>query len=111
MQFFAYCEFVTSATWNRPVSAGKSDDDGAGGSALDVISLGRRVRHLRKAKGMTLDDLGAAVGTVASQLSLIENGKREPKLGLLQSLAKALDVSIDQLLGSEIGRASCRERV
>ncbi|WP_091608360.1 helix-turn-helix domain-containing protein [Arthrobacter koreensis] len=101
MHFFAYCEFVTSATWNRPISTGTSNDAGAADSSLDVISLGRRVRHLRKAKGMTLDDLGAAVGTVASQLSLIENGKREPKLGLLQALAKALDVSIDQLLGSE----------
>ncbi|QSZ51257.1 hypothetical protein AYX22_22210 (plasmid) [Arthrobacter sp. D5-1] len=45
---------------------------------LDVISLGRRVRHLRKQAGLTLDDLSAAVGTAPSQLSLIGNGKREP---------------------------------
>ncbi|MCU1632911.1 MAG: transcriptional regulator, partial [Micrococcaceae bacterium] len=50
---------------------------------------------------MTLDDLGIAVGTVASQLSLVENGKREPKLSMLQRLAVALDVTIDDLLGSE----------
>lgn len=50
---------------------------------------------------MTLDELGTAVGTVASQLSLIENGKREPKLSMLQRLAVALDVTIDDLLGSE----------
>ncbi len=50
---------------------------------------------------MTLDDLGAVVGTAPSQLSLIENGKREPKLGMLQKLSSALGVSIDQLLGSE----------
>jgi predicted transcriptional regulator/DNA-binding XRE family transcriptional regulator len=56
---------------------------------------------LRKAAGMTLDDLSAAVGTAPSQLSLIENGKREPKLGLLQQLAAALNVGIDQLLGAE----------
>ncbi len=54
--------------------------------------MGRRVRHLRKAAGLTLDDLSAAVGTAPSQLSLIENGKREPKLGLLQQLAAALGV-------------------
>ena len=63
--------------------------------------MGRRVRHLRKAAGLTLDDLSAAVGTAPSQLSLIENGKREPKLGLLQQLAAALGVSIDELLGAE----------
>ncbi len=50
---------------------------------------------------MTLDDLGAAVGAVASQLSLIENGKREPKVGMLQGLAAALGVGIEDLLGSE----------
>ncbi len=50
---------------------------------------------------MTLDDLGAVVGTAPSQLSLIENGKREPRLGMLQKLSSALDVTIDQLLGSE----------
>ncbi|GAA1337385.1 putative transcriptional regulator/DNA-binding Xre family transcriptional regulator [Arthrobacter roseus] len=50
---------------------------------------------------MTLDDLGAVVGTAPSQLSLIENGKREPRLGMLQKLSAALDVTIDQLLGSE----------
>nr|WP_231700821.1 helix-turn-helix transcriptional regulator [Arthrobacter sp. zg-Y750] len=99
---------VTSTTWNRPNPTPRKPGAATGkqsaidtDSTLDVISLGRRVRHLRKAKGMTLDDLGAAVGTVASQLSLIENGKREPKLGMMQALAAALDVSIDSLLGSE----------
>lgn len=68
---------------------------------MDLISLGRRIRHLRKAQKMTLDDLGAKVGTAPSQLSLLENGKREPRLGMLQKLSGVLEVSIDQLLGSE----------
>jgi XRE family transcriptional regulator, fatty acid utilization regulator len=93
---------VTTPTWNRPAkthasaaSAPETEDD------LDVISLGRRVRHLRKAKGMTLEDLGLAVGTAPSQLSLIENGKREPKLSLLKHLAAALGAGLDDLLGAE----------
>ncbi|WP_196822412.1 helix-turn-helix domain-containing protein [Arthrobacter sp. CAN_A6] len=100
MQFFAYRQEMTTSPWSRtdattlPGAAGASD-------TLDLISLGRRVRHLRKAGGMTLDDLGRKVGTVGSQLSLIENGKREPKLGMLQGLAAALGVSIDALLGAE----------
>lgn len=89
---------MATATWNTSVRRAASEPaDGQ----LDPISLGRRVRHLRKAKGYTLDDLGVAVGSAPSQLSLIENGKREPKLSLLQGLARALDVSIDQLLGTE----------
>ncbi|MFC3298200.1 helix-turn-helix domain-containing protein [Arthrobacter agilis] len=87
---------MTTPAWSRTASAAPSRQ----AAPLDLISLGRRVRHLRKGKGLTLDRLGEAVGTVASQLSLIENGKREPKLSLLKSLAVALDVTIDDLLGS-----------
>ncbi|WP_434995823.1 helix-turn-helix domain-containing protein [Arthrobacter sp. Ld5] len=89
---------MTTPAWAPPSSAPEPSVEG---QALDLISLGRRVRHLRKAKGLTLDELGAAVGTVASQLSLVENGKREPKLGMLQRLAAALGVTIDELLGAE----------
>ena len=98
MHFFTYPSEMTPGSWNREVSPQAPSAASAG---LDVISLGRRVRHLRKQAGLTLDDLSAAVGTAPSQLSLIENGKREPKLGLLQHLASALNVSIDQLLGAE----------
>lgn len=50
---------------------------------------------------MTLDALGEAVATAPSQLSLIENGKREPKLGMIKALAAAFGVGIDELLGAE----------
>ncbi len=73
---------MNSTGWNRPSKALAVAAATAERDRIDVISLGRRVRHLRKEQGMTLDALGAAVGTAPSQLSLIENGKREPKLGL-----------------------------
>jgi len=65
---------------------------------MDLVTLGQRLRHLRKARGMTLDQLGAVVGRAASQLSVIENGRREPRLSLLQSLADALGVPMADLL-------------
>lgn len=101
MRFFAYTQEMNSAGWNRPSKSAAAAAAGAERGELDIISLGRRVRHLRKAAGLTLDALGAAVGTAPSQLSLIENGKREPKLGMLQNLSKALGVGIEQLLGAE----------
>jgi transcriptional regulator with XRE-family HTH domain len=67
----------------------------------DLITLGRRVRHYRRERGLTLDQLGERVGVVASQLSLVENGRREPKLSLLQSLATELGVALADLLASE----------
>jgi predicted transcriptional regulator/transcriptional regulator with XRE-family HTH domain len=68
---------------------------------MDLVTLGQRLRHLRRTKGMTLDQLSAAVGRAPSQLSLIENGKREPKLSLLQAIAGALGVPMQDLLRPE----------
>lgn len=68
---------------------------------LDRLVLGKRVRHLRTTAGLTLGQLGERVGVVASQLSLIENGKREPKLSLLQAIARELGVDPAELLRRE----------
>lgn len=86
----------------------KSTDTYDEENTLDSLTIGRRIRQLRTARQLTLDDLGTAIGRAASQVSVIENGKRELKLGELQRFARALDVSIDQLLNSEppTGRAA-----
>jgi predicted transcriptional regulator/transcriptional regulator with XRE-family HTH domain len=68
---------------------------------IDTLLLGRRIRHLRTAAGMTLDGLGAAIGRAASQVSMLENGHREPKLSLLHQVAAALGVPLTELLASE----------
>ncbi len=60
--------------------------------------LGQRLRHFRVAKGLTLDQLGGRVGIAPSQLSMIENGRREPRLSVLEQLAAALDVRLADLL-------------
>lgn len=63
--------------------------------------FGRRVRHHRKRRGLTLDDLGEQVGKPAPYLSLVENGKKEPKLSLINKLSVALDVDAAELLSEE----------
>lgn len=92
---------MTNKGWNVGDAAAPGSKVEGAPDELDIISLGRRVRHLRKGLGMTLDDLGQKVGAAPSQLSLIENGKREPKLTLLQHLSGALGVGLEQLLGAE----------
>ncbi len=69
--------------------------------SADIATLGHRIRHFRTSRGLTLDELGAAAGVAASQLSLIENGKREPRITLLTSLAAALGVQLADLLSAE----------
>ncbi|CAN5537090.1 helix-turn-helix transcriptional regulator [Microbacterium sp.] len=68
---------------------------------VDSLTIGRRIRQLRTDRGMTLEDLATAVDRAPSQLSMIENGRREPKLTLLQAIARALGSSLDALLESE----------
>ncbi|MHB1235599.1 MAG: helix-turn-helix domain-containing protein [Microbacteriaceae bacterium] len=67
----------------------------------DLVTLGQRIRYFRTSAGSTLDQLGARVGIAGSQLSLIENGRREPKLSLLQPIAEALGVEVADLLDAE----------
>lgn len=68
---------------------------------MELTTLGHRIRHYRQTAGLTLDELGNAVGVAGSHLSLIENGKREPKLSLLQSVARATGTDLSQLLSAE----------
>ncbi len=68
---------------------------------LELSTLGHRIRHQRVSHGFTLDELGERVGVAGSQLSLIENGKREPKLSLLQAIATETGVQVADLLSSE----------
>lgn len=68
---------------------------------LDPLTVGRRIRQLRTDRGMTLDALAAELGRAPSQVSVIENGKRELKLGELQKLARILGVTLDDLLSPE----------
>lgn len=65
---------------------------------LELRTLGHRIRHYRTQQHLTLDELGATVGVAGSQLSLIENGKREPKLSLLQAIAEATGTTVTDLI-------------
>jgi len=64
----------------------------------DLSTLGQRMRPSRAAAGLTLGELGDAVGVSASQLSLMENGRREPRLSLLSAVAERLGIPVGELL-------------
>ncbi len=69
--------------------------------SVDPLVLGHRIRHYRRRRGLTLDDLGSRVGKAAPYLSMLENGKREPRIGLINALAEALEVQASELLDPE----------
>ncbi|HEY3501177.1 MAG TPA: helix-turn-helix domain-containing protein [Actinocatenispora sp.] len=70
-------------------------------AGLDLATFGQRLRHLRGQAGLTLAELGRRVGRAPSALSLLENGRAEPKLSLLTALAAELGCTLDDLLSTE----------
>lgn len=60
-----------------------------------------RIRELRKAKGLTMKELGARFGLAESTVSLYERGKHEPDLETLRNLSAFFSVTVDYLLGHE----------
>ncbi len=68
----------------------------------DQYELGRRLRSIRVARGLTQGDVVGDAISVA-YLSRLETGARRPTVKVLSALAARLDVSIDSLLESERG--------
>lgn len=58
-----------------------------------------RIRELRKAKKVTMKELGNMIGVAESTMSLYETGKRKPDPETLSRLADYFNVSVDYLLG------------
>ena len=56
------------------------------------------LKQIRTEKGMTQDELAAALNITRQRLSNYELDKREPPLELLKNLAAALDCTVDELL-------------
>ncbi|AJW78827.1 helix-turn-helix domain-containing protein [Clavibacter michiganensis] len=68
---------------------------------MDQLVIGRRIRHARKGAGLTLQALGERAGILPSQLSMIENGRRETRLSTLGRIAGALGVDVTHLLAAD----------
>ena len=62
--------------------------------------VGRRIRELRRRRGLTQRALADACGLSANAVGLIERGENSPSVSTLHHLALALDVSIADLFSS-----------
>ena len=65
------------------------------------MAMKNRIRALRKAQGLTLQELGAIVDLAESTISQYETGKRQPDNETLLRLGQYFGVSIDYILGGE----------
>ena len=65
--------------------------------AEQVGNLGARLKAVRLATGMSLREVARQLGVSPSFVSQLENGKSQPSVATLYSLAQLLGVSIDEL--------------
>jgi HTH-type transcriptional regulator/antitoxin HipB len=61
--------------------------------------LGQAVQDARAAKGLTQQELAGKAGCHLTAINHIERGRRMPRIELLFSIAEALDVTVDSLMG------------
>jgi transcriptional regulator with XRE-family HTH domain len=59
--------------------------------------FGKNLRHARQARGLTQEELGFRAGLDRTEISLLERGKREPRLATLLKLAGALGIGPENL--------------
>ena len=64
-----------------------------------------RIRELRKAKGMTMKQLGEVLGIAESTVSQYETGKRQPDNETLLRLGEFFDVTVGYILCAETEKA------
>ena len=64
----------------------------------EAKKLGQNLKRIRLDKGITQTSIAKALGADRSFVSNIENGKTNPTLSTISSLAKALGVSTTELL-------------
>ena len=62
------------------------------------MTIGKRIAHLRKEKGLTQEELAGHMGVSPQAVSKWENDQTCPDISALPKLAKLLGVSVDELL-------------
>lgn len=68
--------------------------------------IGRRLRQLRKARGITLDVLAQSTGFTKGYLSKIENAKKVPPIASLARISHALNTDLSFFFGPDEEEAS-----
>ena len=65
---------------------------------MDLCAIGARIKEAREQVGLTQEDLAAELDMSPSHISVLERGRKAPRLETLVNIANALQVSTDMLL-------------
>ncbi len=64
------------------------------------MNIGATITQLRKQNSLSREDLGNKVGTSGAVIGRYERGEITPSVEIANKIAKALDVSLDYLVGN-----------
>ena len=74
------------------------------------MDIGKRIKEIRISKGLTLDALAKKLGyNTRSTVYKIENGDIKLNLDGLSNIARALDISIEELMLEDIAMLDAKE--
>ena len=65
---------------------------------MDYEGLGKRIRTIRRQRGLTQKDAAMKVGISTAFFGLIERGQRKASIETLVSISNVLNASMDDLL-------------
>lgn len=65
---------------------------------MDLCAIGARIKAARERAGLTQEDLAAELDMSPTHISVLERGRKAPKLETLVNIANTLHVSTDMLL-------------
>ncbi len=71
-------------------------------NGVQSMSIANNIKHLRKKAGFTQEQFANEVGIKRSLVGAYEEGRAEPRLQTLSSIAKVLNVSTDALINHDL---------
>jgi transcriptional regulator with XRE-family HTH domain len=71
---------------------------------MESVEMSEIMRQRRNALGLSQADLAAQVGVDKRQIRRYEAGETQPTLSVARALARALQISVDELAGEDVHR-------
>lgn len=80
---------------------GKIKEDACSQGEDGQVDIGQRIKSIREAKGLSLEELSHMTGFEVALLASIENCEVQPQLGTAIKLSKALDSAFGRLVSGD----------
>lgn len=77
---------------------------------VTMVSIGSTIKTLRRAKGITQENLASVLGVTYQSVSKYENETAQPDISLIPLIASYFGVSIDELFGYKLNALTDKEK-